>query len=306
MLLALAVLMAAGIAAVAMYAFKLQKEGQQAHPSGDDTADDDVPHRAAGRRGGMDRMRAGRLRQRRAAQQAAADDGSDEEEEEEGGNEGRREARRRQREEDREAERQAREARANKVNVYEDRRRKKEEEREALEKAQEEEIRRAAEERQRREDEEAAKWMGQISVEEEGLDAEDGGDGGEAAAARFVAYIRERKMVSIEELATEFRLRSTEVVDRIQGLEAQGQLTGVMDERGKFIHISAEEMRAVAEYIRSRGRIAIAELSARSGEFIDLEPRAAGVAGADSGAPDLDFDSMLVDSNAAAAPVAVH
>jgi hypothetical protein len=68
--------------------------------------------------------------------------------------------------------------------------------------AQEDEIRRAAEERQRREDEEAAKWLGQISVEEAGVDAEDGGEGGEAAAARFVAYIQERKMVSIEEVGT--------------------------------------------------------------------------------------------------------
>ena len=49
---------------------------------------------------------------------------------------GRREARRREREEAREAERLAREAKANKVNVYEERRRKREEEREAQERAQ--------------------------------------------------------------------------------------------------------------------------------------------------------------------------
>jgi hypothetical protein len=69
------------------------------------------------------------------------------------------------------------------------------------------------------------------------------------------------------QLATEFRLRSAEVVDRIQTLEAQGALTGVMDERGKFIHISSEEMAAVAEFVRKRGRIAIAELAARSCEW---------------------------------------
>lgn len=67
------------------------------------------------------------------------------------------------------------------------------------------------------------------------------------------------------QLATEFRLRSAEVVDRIQALEAQGALTGVMDERGKFIHIAVDEMRAVADFIRGRGRVAIAELAAKSG-----------------------------------------
>ena len=37
----------------------------------------------------------------------------------------------------------------------------------------------------------------------------------------------------LEQLATEFKLRTTEVIDRVQGLEAMGRLTGVMDERGK-------------------------------------------------------------------------
>ena len=67
------------------------------------------------------------------------------------------------------------------------------------------------------------------------------------------------------QLATEFRLRSVEVVERIRGLEAQGALTGVMDERGKYIFVSPEEMRAVADFIRTRGRVHIAELAAKSG-----------------------------------------
>ncbi|KAI8463885.1 MAG: DDRGK domain-containing protein 1-like protein [Monoraphidium minutum] len=303
-LLALVAFMAAGIAAVAMYALKLQREGQSSQAAAGHEAGDDEAAPRAGRRGGMDRMRAGRLRQRRAAQQAAEDEGSDEEDDDEAP-EGRREARRREREEAREAERLAREAKANKVNAYEERRKKRDEEREALERAQEDEIRRAAEERQRREDEEASKWLGQISVEEAGVDAEGGDEGGEAAAARMIAYIRERKMVSIEELATEFRLRSAEVVDRLQALEAAGQLTGVMDERGKFIHISVDEMRAVADFIRKRGRVAIAELAAKSGDFIDLEPRAA-AAGASPGAGSdlLDFDRLLGEGDGA--PVAAH
>lgn len=65
---------------------------------------------------------------------------------------------------------------------------------------QEEEIRRAAEERQKREDAEAAKWLGQISVEEAGVDNEEGGGSGEGLGARLVAYIQERKMVGIDEV----------------------------------------------------------------------------------------------------------
>lgn len=43
----------------------------------------------------------------------------------------------------------------------------------------------------------------------------------------------------------------------------------------QFIYISPAEMEAVASFIKQRGRVAIAELAARSDELIDLEARAA-------------------------------
>eukprot|EP00878_Enallax_costatus_P036186 GHUV01040543.1.p1 GENE.GHUV01040543.1~~GHUV01040543.1.p1 ORF type:complete len:137 (-),score=40.52 GHUV01040543.1:183-593(-) len=110
---------------------------------------------------------------------------------------------------------------------------------------------------------------------------------------RFVDYIKQRKMVPIEEAATEFGLRSSEVVDRIQGLEAMGRLTGVMDERGKFIYISKEEMEAVAAYIRRKGRISIAALAAQSNNLIDLEAKTATSVIAAGPGPAIDFDAMV-------------
>jgi len=44
-------------------------------------------------------------------------------------------------------------------------------------------------------------------------------------------------------------------------LEA-GYITGVLDDRGKFIYISEEEMEAVAKYINKKGRVTISELAA--------------------------------------------
>lgn len=110
---------------------------------------------------------------------------------------------------------------------------------------------------------------------------------------RFVDYIKQRKMVPIEEAATEFGLRSSEVVDRIQGLEAMGRLTGVMDERGKFIYISKDEMEAVAAYIKRKGRISIAALAAQSNDLIDLEAKAATSVDAAGPGPAIDFDAMV-------------
>lgn len=52
-----------------------------------------------------------------------------------------------------------------------------------------------------------------------------------------------------------------------------GRLSGVMDDRGKYIYLSLEEMQAVADYIKRRGRVSIAHLASKSNQFIDLEPK---------------------------------
>lgn len=56
-----------------------------------------------------------------------------------------------------------------------------------------------------------------------------------------------------------------------------GRLSGVMDDRGKYIYISLEEMKAVADYIRREGRVSISHLASKSNQFIDLEPKAQAV-----------------------------
>lgn len=52
-----------------------------------------------------------------------------------------------------------------------------------------------------------------------------------------------------------------------------GRLSGVMDDRGKYIYISLEEMKAVADYIKREGRVSISHLASKSNQFIDLEPK---------------------------------
>ncbi|KAG2483696.1 hypothetical protein HYH03_017496 [Edaphochlamys debaryana] len=211
----------------------------------------------------------------------------------------RRGARRAARREAAEAERAARDAKLGKRSAYEERRAKRDAEREAQEAAQEEEMRRAAEERAKREEEEAAKWMNLISVEEQGEEGDESGAAAEGLLSAFVDHIKARKTVPLEGLALEFGMRTADAIERIRALEAMGRLTGVMDERGKYIYISLDEMNAVASYIRSRGRVAIGELAARSASMIDLEQRAdaggagGGAGGAQGAAGGLDFDQLL-------------
>lgn len=146
-------------------------------------------------------------------------------------------------------------------------------ERETLELAQEEEIRRAALERAKKEEEEAQKWMSSFKIEDAGEDTL-AVEEEEALADRMETFLKSKKTVGLEELAAEFKMRTAEVIEKIKLLEDQDRITGVMDDRGKYIYISREEMKAVAELIKRRGRIAIGELAKESTELVDLEPRA--------------------------------
>eukprot|EP00798_Chlamydomonas_sp_ICE-L_P027723 gene27723-7369_t len=247
-----------------------------------------------------DRMGAGRLRRRAAAAaaaQAESDEsgGSEDDSDDEGeGNMNQRERAKKAKKAAREAERIARELKEGKKNAYEEKRKKKDDEREAQELAQEEEIKRAQEERQAKEDAEASKWMSIISMDEAGTEQTEEQQDTGGMLAQFVDYIRGRKTVPLEQLAIEFKIRTTDVIDRIQGLEAMGRLTGVMDERGKYIYISEDEMKSVANYIINKGRVGIHELATRSNEFIDLEAKAEDV-GACAERPTIDFDSLIGD-----------
>ena len=62
------------------------------------------------------------------------------------------------------------------------------------------------------------------------------------------------------------------IIDRVTQLQEDGELTGVIDDRGKFIYISQEEVEAVAKFIRQRGRVSISELAESSNKLINLTP----------------------------------
>ncbi|EEC81376.1 hypothetical protein OsI_24581 [Oryza sativa Indica Group] len=148
---------------------------------------------------------------------------------------------------------------------------KKEKKRQDREAQRQEEEARA---RKAKEEEAAAlefeKWKGAFSVDAEGTTESDTQDDGQGFAPQFC---RNQKCVPLEDLAAEFRMRTQDCINRIITLEGMDRLSGVMDDRGKFIYISTEEMKAVADYIRKQGRVSISHLASNSNQFIDLEPK---------------------------------
>lgn len=169
----------------------------------------------------------------------------------------------------REAEQREREEnkkRRDKIEEEEKRRRDLEREEELR---QEEEETSRREEKERKEQEEYEALKAAFSVEGEGCDAEDEGDE-ENRLLKFVNYIKETKVVLLEDLAAQFHLKTQEAIDRVTQLQEDGLLTGVIDDRGKFIYISQEELEAVAKFIRQQGRVSISDLALNSNKLISL------------------------------------
>lgn len=191
---------------------------------------------------------------------------------------------------------QEREERKQREKEREEKRRKQEDKEKEEEAAREEAERKAKEEQERREHEEYLKLKEAFAVEEEGYDVDESLES-ENLLQEFINYIKQAKVrswagcvmgnrdlaafhqgpfcfqvVSTEELASRFKLRAQDVVDRIRILESEGSITGVIDDRGKFIYISPEELKAVAKFINQRGRVSVAELADYSNKLIRLEP----------------------------------
>ncbi|XP_036907645.1 DDRGK domain-containing protein 1 [Sturnira hondurensis] len=146
---------------------------------------------------------------------------------------------------------------------------KKEEERLRLEEEQkEEEERKSREEQAQREHEEYLKLKEAFVVEEEGVGETMTEEQSHSFLTEFINYIKQSKVVLLEDLASQVGLRTQDTINRIQDLLAEGTLTGVIDDRGKFIYITPEELAAVANFIRQRGRVSITELAQASNSLI--------------------------------------
>lgn len=128
---------------------------------------------------------------------------------------------------------------------------------------------RKREERERQEYEEYLKMKEAFTVEEVGCDAGEEGDE-EDLLSKFINYIKDEKVVMLEDLAAHFKMKTQDTIDRVNQLQEDGLLTGVTDDRGKFIYISQEELESVAKFIRQQGRVSIADLASSSNKLITL------------------------------------
>lgn len=147
----------------------------------------------------------------------------------------------------------------------------KREEREAREREDLELVEALRAEEEKKANEEYEEWKGLIDVEQSGSVAETMASEPQSMLLDFIDHIKEKRVVILEELAAKFGLKTADAVSRVKTLQARGRLTGVMDDRGKFIYISKEEMESLASFINSKGRVSIAELTRKANELIEME-----------------------------------
>jgi DDRGK domain-containing protein 1 len=72
-------------------------------------------------------------------------------------------------------------------------------------------------------------------------------------------------------LAAQFSMKTQDTIDRIKSLESDGLLSGILDDRGKFIYLTEKEISGVVDFINQRGRISIFDLAQESNKLIKLE-----------------------------------
>lgn len=148
-----------------------------------------------------------------------------------------------------------------------------EEEREAREKEKEEEEKRLLAEQKQKEYEKYLQAKKLFVVEEEGYEANVDAAESQNKLVDFINYIKEKKIVMLEELAGEFKMRTQDVISRIQELLDGEQIEGVIDDRGKFIYITQDELNSVAKFIRQNGRVSIIDLVENSNRLIQLQDK---------------------------------
>jgi hypothetical protein len=158
----------------------------------------------------------------------------------------------------------------------EEQERKEREEKERLEdeeeRKREEELERIRLEKEKKEEEDYQSWKQFISVEGTGSESQERMSD-EELAKQLIEYVTEEKVSFLEDLASKFNLKTQDVITKINQLEQEGRLTGVIDDRGKFIFITPQELQNVANFINLRGRVSIEEIVRESNKLIDLNTK---------------------------------
>lgn len=135
-------------------------------------------------------------------------------------------------------------------------------------------LRALREERKRQDDEGYRQWIGQIAMEGKGELGEEGQH--EKALRTFLLHEAPKlaKVHVLEEIASAHSLSVEKVVSIMEGCIKNKEMSGVFDDRGKFIFVTDAEYDAVARFLRQRGRVSMSELIRETNRVITANEEA--------------------------------
>jgi DDRGK domain len=62
-----------------------------------------------------------------------------------------------------------------------------------------------------------------------------------------------------------------EMVEKLRELDASKELLGVLDDRGRFFHITEEDMSALVDFCNRRGRVSLHDIVGEANRLIDAQ-----------------------------------
>jgi len=62
-------------------------------------------------------------------------------------------------------------------------------------------------------------------------------------------------------------------LNKYRNWKKEGKMSGVLDDRGKYIFISQEEMMKVADFIKRKGRVSIEDIAREANKLINLKKK---------------------------------
>jgi DDRGK domain-containing protein 1 len=130
-------------------------------------------------------------------------------------------------------------------------------------------------EKQREEEAQAEldQWAHLFAVEEGGEETAAEMEEAQGMLGEFIDFIKDSKVIEMDELAAHFDLRTQDAIQRVESLLEMGRIEGVMDDRGKFICVTEDEMAAVAKFMNRKGRVSVMDLVVESNKLVDLTPK---------------------------------
>ena len=83
-------------------------------------------------------------------------------------------------------------------------------------------------------------------------------------------YLTTRKLTLLEDASHKFSLTTKDLVEKIKKLEQQDRVSGVFDERGKYLFIEKKEWDSVRNYISAKGRLKKSDMMTECAKIIKI------------------------------------